>query len=136
GLVTVAGNPVLSTPNGARLERAFASLEFMVSVDLYLNETTRFAHLILPPTAPLERSNYDAVFTGLSVRNWAKFSPAALEPPPDSRGQWEILAELAGRLAGASAAGVDELVVAHLLKGGIGPGTGGADVAEARGAAA
>ena len=136
GLVTVAGNPVLSAPNGARLARALGSLEFMVSVDVYLNETTRFARLILPPTAPLERSNYDAVFTGLSVRNWAKFSPAALEPPPDSRGQWEILAEIAGRLAGAPAAAVDELVFGHVLKGAVGPGTACPDVGEAEARAA
>jgi len=136
GLVTVAGNPVLSTPNGTRLARALGSLEFMVSVDLYLNETTRFAHLILPPTSPLERSNYDAVFTGLSVRNWAKFSPAALEPPPDSRGQWEILAEIAGRLAGANIAAVDELVFTHLLKGAVGPGTACPGIGEAEARAA
>jgi anaerobic selenocysteine-containing dehydrogenase len=135
-LVTVAGNPVLSAPNGARLARALESLEFMVSVDVYLNETTRFAHLILPPTAPLERSNYDAVFTGLSVRNWTKFSPAALEPPPDSRGQWEILAEITGRLAGASAAAVDELVFGHVLRGAVGPGTACPEVGEAEARAA
>jgi anaerobic selenocysteine-containing dehydrogenase len=135
-LVTVAGNPVLSSPNGARLARALESLEFMVSVDLYLNETTRFADLILPPTAPLERSNYDAVFYGLSVRNVAKFSPRAVEPPEDSREQWEILAELAGRVNGADAAAVDELVLAHLLRGAVGPGTGcpGVSAAEARAA--
>jgi anaerobic selenocysteine-containing dehydrogenase len=73
-LVTSSGNPVLSTPNGARLDRALASLEFMVSIDLYLNETTRHAHLILPPTFALERSHYDLVFHTLAVRNTAKFS--------------------------------------------------------------
>jgi anaerobic selenocysteine-containing dehydrogenase len=123
-LVTVAGNPVLSSPNGGRLARALESLEFMVSVDIYLNETTRFADLILPPTAPLEHSNYDAVFYGLAVRNVSKFSPRAVEPPEDSRDQWEILAELAGRVNGASAEAVDELVFSHLLKGAVGPGTG------------
>jgi anaerobic selenocysteine-containing dehydrogenase len=123
-LVTVAGNPVLSSPNGARLERALGSLDFMVSVDIYLNETTRFADLILPPTAPLERSNYDAAFYGLAVRNVAKFSPRAVEPPEDSREQWEILAELAGRINGASANAVDELVFSHLLGNAVGPGTG------------
>ena len=123
-LVTVAGNPLLSSPNGGRLARAFESLDFMVAVDLYLNETTRFADLILPPTAPLERSNYDAVFYGLSVRNVAKFSPRAVEPPEDSREQWEILAELAGRVNGANALAVDELVFSHLLGNAVGPGTG------------
>jgi anaerobic selenocysteine-containing dehydrogenase len=123
-LVTVAGNPVLSTPNGDRLARALESLDFMVSVDFYLNETTRFADLILPPTAPLEHSNYDAVFYGLAVRNVAKFSPRAVDPPEDSREQWQILAELAGRVNGANAAAVDELVFSHLLGNAVGAGSG------------
>ncbi|MDH3214273.1 MAG: molybdopterin-dependent oxidoreductase, partial [Myxococcales bacterium] len=100
-MVTVAGNPVLSTPNGERLARALESLDFMLSVDIYVNETTRLADLILPPTSPLERSNYDLVFNGLSVRNVSKFSPRVLEPPADSRDPWEILTELAGRVNGA-----------------------------------
>ena len=119
-MVTVAGNPVLSTPNGNRLARALESLEFMVSVDIYLNETTRFADVILPPTSPLERSNYDLVFYGLSVRNVAKYSPRVLEPPKDSRDQWEILAELAGRTNGANADAVDDLVFSHLLSSAVG----------------
>ncbi len=135
-LVTVAGNPVLSSPNGGRLARALESLEFMVSVDLYLNETTRFADLILPPTTPLERSNYAAVFYGLAVRNVAKFSPRAVEPPADSREQWEILAELAGRVNGADGAAVDELVFSHLLESAIGPGSGCPGVGEAEARAA
>ena len=76
-----AGNPVLSTPNGARLDRALAGLDFMVSIDFYLNETTRHAHLILPP----DRSRSSATTTTssstlLAVRNTAKYSPAALRP--------------------------------------------------------
>src|SRR5262249_2690155 len=66
-LVTLAGNPVLSTPNGRVLDRALASLEFMVSIDFYINETTRHAHIILPPTSPLERGPYDIAFTLLAV---------------------------------------------------------------------
>jgi anaerobic selenocysteine-containing dehydrogenase len=116
GLLTVAGNPVLSTPNGARLARALEGLEFMASVDIYLNETTRFAQLILPPTAPLEHSNYDVVFYGLSVRNVAKFSPRAVEPAQDAKDTWEILAELAGRVNGVDAEAVDELVLDALLR--------------------
>ncbi len=119
-LVTVAGNPVLSTPNGARLGRALESLDFMLSVDIYLNETTRHADLILPPTSLIERSNYDLAFNGLSVRNVSKFSPAVLPPPEDSRDQWEILAELAGRVNGADAAAVDELVFSHMLSAAVG----------------
>ena len=80
-LVTVAGNPVLSTPNGDRLDAALASLEFVVSVDLYLNETTRHADVILPGDSPLHRPHYDFAFTQLSVRNVANYSPAVLPVP-------------------------------------------------------
>jgi anaerobic selenocysteine-containing dehydrogenase len=120
GLLTVAGNPVLSLPNGARLAQALGRLDFMVSVDIYLNETTRHAHVILPPVSPLERSNYDLLFNQFSVRNTTKFSPRVLEPPPDAREQWWILAELAGRLGGANAEAVDELVLSHLLASTVG----------------
>jgi anaerobic selenocysteine-containing dehydrogenase len=98
-LVTAAGNPVLSTPNGRQLEEALAGLEFMVSVDLYLNETTRHAHLILPPTAPLEHDHYDLVFHALAVRNTARYSPALFEPDADARHDWQIYLELGDRLA-------------------------------------
>nr|MCH9682560.1 molybdopterin-dependent oxidoreductase [Deltaproteobacteria bacterium] len=99
GLVTTAGNPVLSTPNGARLDEAIAGLDFYVAIDLYLNETTRHAHLILPPTSPLERSHYDLVFHVLAVRNTAKFSEPCFEPGPDQRHDWQILNGLSKRLA-------------------------------------
>jgi anaerobic selenocysteine-containing dehydrogenase len=104
-LVTCAGNPVLSTPNGARLERALAGLDFMVSVDIYLNETTRHAHLILPPTDALEHDLYDVVFHVLAVRNTAKYSPALFEPPPDARHDWQIFLELARRIDAAKGRG-------------------------------
>ena len=97
-LVTLAGNPVLSTPNGGQLETALGRLDFMVSVDLYLNETTRHADLVLPPTAPLERDHYDLIFNLLAVRNTARFSPALFEPPPGAMHDWQILAELHRRL--------------------------------------
>jgi anaerobic selenocysteine-containing dehydrogenase len=96
--VTVAGNPVLSTPNGVRLERALAGLDFMVAIDAYLNETSRHAHLVLPPVSPLERDHYDVVFHLLSVRNTARYSPALFEPPTDSREDWQILHGLASRI--------------------------------------
>jgi anaerobic selenocysteine-containing dehydrogenase len=98
GLVTIAGNPVLSAPNGGRLDRAFSGLELMIGVDCYLNETTRHAHLILPPTSALERDHYDVVFHLLAVRNTAKYSPPLFAKPADSRHDWEILLELATRL--------------------------------------
>lgn len=97
-LVTLAGNPVLSTPNGRELDEALASLEFMVSIDFYINETTRHAHIILPPTAPLERGHYDIAFNLLAVRNTTKFSTPLFDPEPDTRADWEILAELQTRM--------------------------------------
>ena len=97
-LVTLAGNPVLSTPNGRELDRAFESLEFMVSIDPYINETTRHAHIILPPTSPLERGHYDLAFHLLAIRNTAKFSPPLFERAADALHDWEILAELQTRM--------------------------------------
>ena len=96
--VSLAGNPVLSTPNGRELDRALASLEFMVSIDLYINETTRHAHIILPPTSSLERGHYDLAFHLLAVRNTAKFSPALFQRNAETRHDWEILLELQTRM--------------------------------------
>jgi anaerobic selenocysteine-containing dehydrogenase len=98
GMITSAGNPVLSAPNGKRLDRAFESLDFMVSVDCYLNETTRHANIILPPVSPLERDHYDLVFRLLAVRNTAKFSAAVFAPPSDGKHDWQILLELQNRI--------------------------------------
>jgi anaerobic selenocysteine-containing dehydrogenase len=97
-LITAAGNPVLSAPQGARLDRALPSLELMVSIDLYVNETTRHAHYILPPSPPLERDHYDVVFHALAVRNTARFSHALFPRREDGRHDWEILTELAARI--------------------------------------
>ncbi|PKM28604.1 MAG: dehydrogenase [Gammaproteobacteria bacterium HGW-Gammaproteobacteria-12] len=80
-LVTVAGNPVLSTPNGRQLEQALDGLEFMLSVDFYINETTRYADLILPPTAPLEHDHYDTTFNVFAVRNVTRFNEAVPMAP-------------------------------------------------------
>ena len=99
-LVTQSGNPVLSTPNGARLDRALASLDFMVSIDFYLNETTRHAHVVLPPAGPLERDHYDLAFRALAVRDTARFSPALRARHKDERHDWELLAALAEQLGG------------------------------------
>ena len=97
--VSIAGNPVLSTPDGRRLGDAFDSLDFMAAIDIYLNETTRHADVILPPTTALERDHYDLVFHGLAVRNTARFSPAVFEKPADAMHDWEIYRELAARVA-------------------------------------
>ena len=98
-LVTCAGNPVLSTPNGARLDRALAGLEHMVSIDFYLNETTRHATVILPPPSPLERPHYDAALHHLAVRNTTKLSPAIFRPPVGALEEHEILLGVVERLA-------------------------------------
>jgi anaerobic selenocysteine-containing dehydrogenase len=97
-LVTSAGNPVLSTPGGPRLERALGALDFMVSIDPYLNETTRFAHVILPPTSSLERSHYDAALNAYAVRNVAKYVPPLFPRADDERHDWEICLALWTRL--------------------------------------
>jgi anaerobic selenocysteine-containing dehydrogenase len=98
GLITIAGNPVLSSPNGRRLESALATLEHVVSVDGYLNETTRHAHVILPPAPPLSRPHYDLALYAFSVRNGAKFSDPVIPRDSSERLDWEILSELAARL--------------------------------------
>ncbi|MBL9015801.1 MAG: molybdopterin oxidoreductase family protein, partial [Myxococcales bacterium] len=104
-LLTSAGNPVLSAPGGPRLERALRTLDFMVSIDPYLNETTRLAHVILPPTSPLERSHYDAALNAFAVRNVAKYAPATFERKPDARHDWEICLELWTRIGPPSKLG-------------------------------
>ena len=85
-LLTVAGNPVLSAPNGPRLAAALETLEFMVSVDVYVNETTRHADVILPGLLPFEESHYDVAFPQLSYRNHARYSSPVLAPPPAAAG--------------------------------------------------
>lgn len=98
GMMTFAGNPVLSAPNGTRMDRAFESLEFMVSIDTHINETTRHANIILPPVSPLERDHYDLVFRMLAVRNTVRFSSAVFDPPQGSQHDWQILLQLQNRL--------------------------------------
>ena len=98
-LVTVAGNPVLSTPDGKSLARALGGLDFMVAVDIYLNETTRHADVVLPPTTALEREQYDLVFHSLAVRNTARFTPPVFDKPEDALHDWEIFREIALRTA-------------------------------------
>lgn len=97
-MVTMAGNPVLSTPDGRSLARAFEGLDFMVAVDIYLNETTRHADVILPPTSALERDQYDLVFHNLAVRNTSRYTPAVFAKDDDQRHDWQIFGALASRL--------------------------------------
>lgn len=99
-MVTIAGNPILSTPDSDRLDDAFSKLDFMVSLDVYLNETTRHADVILPGTTPLRRPHYDFAFYGLSVRNVANYSPALFALPEGTPDEWEILLRLGATLTG------------------------------------
>ena len=98
-LITSCGNPVLSTPNGTQLDQALAGLDFMVSIDYYLNETTRHADVILPPTCAVEHDHYDLVFMHLAVRNVARYSPAIVPKPEGTLHDWEIFSQLAQRYA-------------------------------------
>jgi anaerobic selenocysteine-containing dehydrogenase len=99
-VVTVAGNPVVSTPNAGRLDRALESLDFMVSIDFYVNETTRHAHVILPPTDALEHDTYDLALYRLAVRDVAKYSQPVFDKPAGAQHDWEILAVLSAYLMG------------------------------------
>ncbi|GGO69787.1 molybdopterin-dependent oxidoreductase [Nonomuraea cavernae] len=134
-LVTVAGNPVLSAPNGPRLDTAFAGLDFMVCVDPYLNETTRHAHVILPPPRVLQSGHYDFALLGFAVRNYTRYSPPAL--PLDGRpSEARILSRLA-MIASGLEGDLDEFVIGQTLAKAVdtpGSGVEGRDVAELRAA--
>lgn len=119
-LVTIAGNPVLSAPDSDQLDTALASLDFMVSVDSYLNETTRHANVILPPPSPLERDHYDLAFYQLSIRDLARYSSAVFPRDPAQPEEWEIMTRLiaivAGQGAEAEAGPVDDMIAYQLIR--------------------
>ena len=96
-LVCFAGNPVLSTPGGARLSAALEKLELVVSVDYYLNETSRHAHAVLPPRHVFETGNFDLLLQRFTVENGARYCPPILKTDDDTRDDWEIACELAIR---------------------------------------
>jgi anaerobic selenocysteine-containing dehydrogenase len=93
-LISVAGNPVLSTPNGRQLEEALQSLQYMVAIDMYITETSKHANIILPPSSPLERDHYDLVFHSLAVRNTVKYSPALFKKDKYNLHDWQIMLRL------------------------------------------
>jgi anaerobic selenocysteine-containing dehydrogenase len=117
-LFAIGGNPALSAPNSGRLEAALEGLDLMVSVDLYRNETSRHAHVILPPPSPLERGHYDLAFNGLSVRNVAQYSHPVFDT--DAPQESELLARLAliamGQGAEADPATVDDMLAGAVLQ--------------------
>jgi len=117
-MVTIGGNPVLSTPNGKELAKAFEDVEFMVAIDIYLNETTQFANIILPSTNGLETSHYDIAFNQLSVRNIAKYSPPLFEKLIGQKHDWEILNALTERITGTKIPANPEVTLDYLLKNG------------------
>ena len=123
-LITMAGNPVLSAPDGARLAKALDGLEFMVSLDIYLNETTRHADVILPGVSPLEEMHYDLAFPQLSHRNHARYSPPVL-PQPGQPEEWQSLLRIAaiveGKGANVDAHQLDDALVAEDVKRFAGP---------------
>ncbi|MGJ3255469.1 MAG: molybdopterin-dependent oxidoreductase [Alcanivorax sp.] len=96
--VSHAGNPVLSCPDGQKLDQALNNLDFMVSIDFYINETTRHADIILPPTGQLEHAQFDPIFQAVAVRNVVKFTPPLVEKPEGALHDWEILNGLTTRL--------------------------------------
>jgi anaerobic selenocysteine-containing dehydrogenase len=98
-MITLAGNPVLSTPNGRQLDEAYASLDFAVSIDFFINETSRHADVILPPVSPIQRSHYDLALYLTAVRNVAKYSPPPFPLGEGELDDWQILTELSCRLA-------------------------------------
>jgi anaerobic selenocysteine-containing dehydrogenase len=117
-LITVAGNPALSTPNSDRLDAALDGLDFMLSIDIYLNETTRNADIVLPAPPPLQKSQYDLAFYQLSIRNVARYSPVVIENGIPS--EWTTLLRLTGVLAGqgpaADADALEDFVVQTALQ--------------------
>jgi anaerobic selenocysteine-containing dehydrogenase len=124
-LITIAGNPVLSAPNGPQIAAAFDELELMVSVDIYLNETTRHADVILPGLSPLEDTHYDVAFPQLSWRNTARYSAAVLPVATDRPLEWEIVLRLIaiamGRGAAADVRKLDDELAAEDVRRVAGP---------------
>ena len=116
-LVTVAGNPVLSTPNGTKLDAALSALDFMVSVDPYVNETTRHADVILPPATGLEVEHYDVIFHHFAVRNTARYSEPLFDIAPEQRYDWQIFEALRVRMTGKSGKSPRERLDAGLRAG-------------------
>ena len=119
-LVTVAGNPALSTPDAGRLTRAFGELDFMLCLDVYLNETSRHADVVLPAPDPLERSHFDVAFNQLAVRNVANYSPPVFDRQAGMPDEWQTMLRLAAIVTGqgpnADLAAIDEFTAGALIR--------------------
>jgi anaerobic selenocysteine-containing dehydrogenase len=119
-MILLMTNPLRSALHSGRLEAAFAGLDFLVAIDFYINETTRYADVILPTPSPAELASYELAFYHLSVRNVAKWSPAVVSPPPDAPQTWQVLATLSARLMGlngGSQKDVDDFIFRRLAEG-------------------
>ncbi|MYT20825.1 molybdopterin-dependent oxidoreductase, partial [Streptomyces sp. SID7760] len=118
-LVAIAANPVLSAPDGRRLDAALAGLDFMVSIDPYLNETSRHAHVVLPPPPPSQSAHHDFAFNGFAIRNQVRYSRPAVPLEADRLDECEIHARLvlavSGRYGSAAPSAVDEMVIHGVL---------------------
>ena len=110
-LVITCGNPVLSMPAGDQIEKGLESLEFMVAVDIYLNETTRHADLILPTSPQLTFENFDFLCQSTAVRNHVRYGEQVFEPEPEEKRAWEVYLELAARLNNAEPEAFDDISV-------------------------
>jgi len=139
-LIAIAGNPVLSAPNGPRLAKALEQLDFMVSMDIYLNETSRHADVILPGLSPLEDEHYDVSFTQLSHRNHARYSAPVLPRQPGQPDEWESMLRIGAIAKGLGAkahiAALDQAAMEEDLSRAVGPAAAGimAALGEQRGA--
>lgn len=123
-LITVAGNPVLSTPNGGRLSKALEQLDFMISVDPYRNETTRYANVILPPPTPLQHSHYDIAFYDLAIHNIANYSGATFPLKESQRSETDILLQFirlfSGQDSSVPLSFIDDFIAMQLVQGEVG----------------
>jgi anaerobic selenocysteine-containing dehydrogenase len=117
-LITIAGNPVISSPDAARLDEALPMLECMISIDNYLNETSRHAHVLLPGNSALEQPHYDDLIWMWAIRNAGKFSPAVF-PTPDRPAEWEILLTIAAICLGVPLVELDVAALDDAFFGGV-----------------
>ncbi|MEI2713808.1 MAG: molybdopterin-dependent oxidoreductase [Nocardioides sp.] len=117
GMILISGNPVVSNPNSERMDAAMASLDALIAVDPYITDSTRHAHVILPPPSALQRSHLDVHFAMWSVRNTARYSPAVLPLEPGQLEEWEIMCRLGAIFEGkgASIADIDDNLVRYLI---------------------
>lgn len=130
-LITVAGNPVLSTPDGRRLDAALAQLDFMVSMDFYINETTRHAHIILPPASALSQYHYDLIFNAFAVRRVARLNVPVRARSDDERADWEIVNGIGSAYAQASGKAWQQLPEPRvLIAAGLARGDSGLTLAD------